>query len=77
LESQNAQGVSSLMNTWINLRFFGSDNERNLGISIVKSKGMSHSNQICQSPLTDHGVELVEVYLGPTCDLLMSSSGAA
>ena len=76
LESQNAQGVSSLMDTWINLRFFESDNERNRGISIVKSRDMSHSNQVCQFLLTDYGVELVEVYLSPTGGLLMGSSRA-
>ena len=41
LESQSTQRVPSLVDTWINLRFFGGDNERKLGISIVKSRGMS------------------------------------
>ncbi len=41
LESRGTQRVSSLVDTWINLRFFMGDNERKLGRSIVKSRGMS------------------------------------
>ena len=32
---------------------------------ILKSRGMAHSNQIREFLLTDHGVELKDVYLGP------------
>jgi circadian clock protein KaiC len=37
----STQRVSSLVDTWINLRFFMGDNERKLGRSIVKSRDMS------------------------------------
>lgn len=62
------------MDTWINLRFFESNNERNRGISVVKSRGMGHSNQIREYMLTDHGIEIRDVYLGPSGGLLMGSS---
>ena len=32
---------------------------------ILKSRGMAHSNQIREFLITDHGVELRDVYVGP------------
>lgn len=77
IEGINAQGVSSLIDTWINLRFYENDSERNRGISVIKSRGIAHSNQIREYLLTDHGVEIQDVYLGPSGGLLMGSSRAA
>lgn len=77
IEGINAQGISSLMDTWISLRFFENDSERNRGISVIKSRGMAHSNQIREYLLTDYGVEIQNVYLGPSGGLLMGSSRAA
>jgi len=75
-EGMSAQGISSLMDTWINLRFFENDSERNRGISVIKSRGMEHSNQIREYLLTDNGIEIQDVYLGPSGGLLMGSSRA-
>jgi circadian clock protein KaiC len=72
-----AEGISSLMDTWINLRFFENNSERNRGISVIKSRGMPHSNQIREYLLTDQGIEIQDVYLGPSGGLLMGSSRAA
>ena len=52
------------MDTWLSLRNLESNGERNRGLYVLKSRGMSHSNQIREFLLTDHGVELVDVYLG-------------
>ena len=76
-DGQAGQGISSLMDTWIRLRMFESGNERNRGISIVKSRGMAHSNQIREYLITDQGIKLKDVYLGQTGGLLMGSSRAA
>ncbi len=76
MEGMNAQGISSLMDTWINLRFFENDSERNRGISIIKSRGMGHSNQIREFILTNNGVKIQDVYLGLSGGLLMGSSRA-
>jgi circadian clock protein KaiC len=57
--------VSSMVDTWLLLRELESGRERNRGIFILKSRGMAHSNQIREFILTDHGVELVDVYIGP------------
>ena len=57
--------ISSLIDTWLLLRNFDSGSERNRGISILKSRGMTHSNQTREFLLTDHGVELHDVNIGP------------
>jgi circadian clock protein KaiC len=57
-------GVSSLMDTWILVRHIESNGERNRGIYILKARGMAHSNQVREFLLTDHGVELVDAYIG-------------
>jgi circadian clock protein KaiC len=57
--------ISSLMDTWILLKDIESSGERNRGIYILKSRGMAHSNQIREFRITDNGVYLSDVYLGP------------
>jgi len=64
LDSTEA-AISSLMDTWILLRDIESGGERNRGIYILKSRGMAHSNQIREFLLTDKGVDLLDVYMGP------------
>jgi len=61
---QSEVGISSLMDTWILLRHIESNGERNRGIWVLKSRGMAHSNQIREFVFTDHGIELVDIYLG-------------
>jgi circadian clock protein KaiC len=61
---QSEVGISSLMDTWILLRSIESNGERNRGIWVLKSRGMAHSNQIREFLITDHGIDLVNVYLG-------------
>jgi circadian clock protein KaiC len=61
---QSEVGISSLMDTWILLRSLESNGERNRGIWVLKSRGMPHSNQIREFVLTDHGIELLDVYVG-------------
>jgi circadian clock protein KaiC len=58
-------GVSSLMDTWLLLRNVESNGERNRLLFVLKSRGTAHSNQVREFVLTDHGVELVDVYVGP------------
>ncbi len=56
--------ISSLVDVWLLLRDIESGGERNRGLYILKARGLAHSNQIREFLLTDHGVELREVYLG-------------
>ena len=58
-------GVSSLMDTWIDLKAIEINGERNRTIDIIKSRGMEHSNQLREFQLTDDGIKIVDVYLGP------------
>ena len=57
--------ISSLIDTWLLLRDIEIGGERNRGLYILKSRGMAHSNQIREFKLTDHGIELLNVYVGP------------
>ena len=57
--------VSSLMDSWLLLREVESNGERNRLLSVIKARGMAHSNQVRELLLTDQGVDLVHVYLGP------------
>lgn len=57
--------ISSLIDTWLVLRDIELGGERNRVISILKSRGMAHSNQLREFEITSHGIELQDVYLGP------------
>jgi circadian clock protein KaiC len=70
---QSEVGVSSLMDTWLLLRDVELGGERNRVMYILKSRGMAHSNQLREFLLTDHGVELQDVYTGPEGVLTGSS----
>lgn len=61
----SALELSSLIDTWLLLRNTESDGERNRLLFVIKSRGMSHSNQVREFILTDHGPELLDVYVGP------------
>jgi circadian clock protein KaiC len=75
LESSDV-GISSLIDTWLLLRDMELNGERNRGMYVLKSRGMANSNQIREFILTDHGVELREVYIG-TSGVLTGSSRIA
>lgn len=62
---QTEVGVSSLMDTWLLLRNVEHAGERNRLLFILKSRGMAHSNQVREFLLTDDGIQLQDVYVGP------------
>ncbi len=62
---QTDEGVSSLVDAWLLVRDIEFNGERNRGMYIMKSRGMKHSNQVREFIITDRGIDLVEVYLGP------------
>jgi len=64
LEQTNV-AISSLIDTWLLLQDLELNGERNRGLYILKSRGMAHSNQIREFLLTEKGIQLTEVYLGP------------
>ena len=54
--------VSTLADTWIHLNYLVQAGERNRGMSIVKSRGTSHSNQVRELILSSTGVTLADIY---------------
>ncbi|MDG3008201.1 circadian clock protein KaiC [Paludisphaera mucosa] len=62
---QTDLGISSLIDSWILVRDIELGGERNRGMYILKSRGMAHSNQIREYLLTDRGIALLDVYVGP------------
>jgi circadian clock protein KaiC len=64
LESTDV-GISSLMDTWLLVRDLETNGERNRVLYVLKSRGMAHSNQVREFKLTEHGIDLMDVYLGP------------
>jgi circadian clock protein KaiC len=54
--------ISTLVDTWIHLNYLVQAGERNRGLSIVKSRGMAHSNQVRELLLSDGGVTLADTY---------------
>jgi circadian clock protein KaiC len=57
-------GISSLIDTWIVLRNFETAGERNRGISVLKSRGMPHSNRVREFILSSKGITMVDAYCG-------------
>jgi circadian clock protein KaiC len=58
--------ISSLVDTWLVLRDLESNGERNRGLHVLKSRGMGHSNQVREFMLSDTGIQLTDVYIGPS-----------
>jgi len=56
-------GISSLIDTWIEVRSLEVAGERNRGLYLLKSRGMSHSNQVRELILSNTGVTLADVYV--------------
>jgi circadian clock protein KaiC len=76
VSEQTDEGVSSLVDAWLLVRDIESNGERNRGLYIMKSRGMSHSNQVREFIITDDGLNLVDVYLGPEGVLIGSAREA-
>lgn len=54
--------VSTLADTWIHLSYLVQAGERNRGLSIIKSRGTAHSNQVRELLLGNDGVTLADIY---------------
>jgi circadian clock protein KaiC len=56
--------VSSLMDTWIILKNIEGNGERNRTFSIIKARGIAHSNQLREFLMTPQGIQLLDLYKG-------------
>lgn len=54
--------ISTIADTWIHLAYAIHGGERNRTLTVVKSRGMRHSNQVRELILSDDGVTLADVY---------------
>jgi circadian clock protein KaiC len=54
--------ISTLADTWIHLNYLVQAGERNRGMSIIKSRGTAHSNQVRELILSSSGVTLADIY---------------
>jgi len=68
-------GISSLMDTWIGVQNIEINGERNRGLYVLKSRGMAHSNKVREFVLTDHGIKLMDAYIGPQGLLVGTARG--
>jgi circadian clock protein KaiC len=64
-ESGSDEQITSLVDTSILVKTMEGNGELNRVLHVAKSRGMAHSNQIREFLLTDQGIELADVYVGP------------
>lgn len=65
ITEQTDEHVSSLVDAWLLVRDIEANDERNRGFYVMKSRGMKHSNQVREFVISDEGLDLVDVFLGP------------
>ncbi|MDQ6756706.1 MAG: circadian clock protein KaiC [Bacteroidota bacterium] len=62
---QADEGVSSLVDAWLKVRDIEFNGERNRGIYIMKSRGMKNSNKVREFLITNKGIKLIDIVVGP------------
>jgi circadian clock protein KaiC len=68
--------IESLIDTALLVRALEGNGEHNRVLSVLKSRGMAHSNQVREFLLTDRGIVLADVYVGPQGVLTGSARSA-
>ena len=68
--------IASLIDTWLHLRMMEGNGEHNRVLSVLKSRGMANSNQLREFLITNRGIELADVYVGPQGVLTGSARSA-
>ena len=68
--------MSSLMDSWLLLQDIEGNGERNRLFYVLKARGMKHSNQIREFLISDHGIDVVDAYIGAS-GVLTGSARAA
>ena len=62
LEGGTPLQISTIADTWIHLNYLVQAGERNRGLSIIKSRGTAHSNQVRELILSNDGVTLADIF---------------
>jgi circadian clock protein KaiC len=73
---RSTAGVSSLVDGWILLRNLEQAGERTRALFVLKARGLSHSNQVRELIMTDRGLDLEEIQVGPDGILVGSAREA-
>ena len=55
--------ISTLADTWIHLSYVAQGGERNRALTVIKSRGTHHSNQVRELILSENGITLQDVYV--------------
>jgi circadian clock protein KaiC len=71
----SASQVSTIADTWLHVSYVARDGERNRALTIIKSRGTGHSNQVRELVLSSTGVDVVDVYVAEG-EVLMGSARA-
>jgi circadian clock protein KaiC len=71
----SASQVSTIADTWIHVSNVVRGGERNRALTIIKSRGTAHSNQVRELVLSETGVDLVDAYIAEG-EVLMGSARA-
>ena len=61
-EDDTSLSMSAMADTWIHLNHLVQAGERNRGMSIIKSRGTAHSNQVRELILSNEGVTLADIF---------------
>jgi circadian clock protein KaiC len=62
-DEATATGIETIADTWIHVSYVVQDGERNRALTIVKSRGTGHSNQVRELTLSNEGVTLTDVFV--------------
>lgn len=62
LAEESALQISTIADTWLHLSYNVRGGERNRALTVVKSRGTPHSNQVREMILSSSGVTLADVY---------------
>jgi len=69
----SASKISTIADTWIHVSYLAQDGERNRALTIIKSRGTGHSDQVRELVLSQSGIDLVNVYVAEG-EVLMGSA---
>lgn len=57
-----SQQIASLIDVWLLVRNHEANGERNRSLSVLKARGIAHSNQVREFLLTERGMQLADVH---------------
>lgn len=72
-QEMSASHVSTVADTWLHVSYVPNQGERNRALTIIKSRGTAHSNQVSEMTLSSSGIDIVGVYTAEG-EVLMGSA---